>query len=65
MSGSREKMLHAIVFFVQGTRPCGEVKLWRLLYLLDFGIYRQTGRSVTGLSYSRAAGGPGPGRARW
>ena len=36
------------------------MKLFKLLYLLDFEHFRQTGRSVTGLEYRALKMGPVP-----
>jgi len=54
----REKLINAIVFFASNTAHCGKIKLFKLLYLLDFDHFRQTGRSVTGLDYSAWKFGP-------
>lgn len=56
----REKMINAIIFFVQNTHHCGKVKLFKLLYFLDFEHFKDTGRSVTGLDYSAWPMGPVP-----
>jgi uncharacterized phage-associated protein len=56
----REKLLNAIIFFSKNTRHLGKIKLWKLLYLLDFQHYKDTGRSVTGLSYFAWPKGPVP-----
>jgi uncharacterized phage-associated protein len=56
----REKLLQAINFFVRNTRKCGKVKLFKLLYFLDFEHFKVTGRSVTGLSYDAWPMGPVP-----
>lgn len=56
----REKLLNAIVFFAQNTHNLGKVKLWKLLYFLDFQHYRDVGRSVTGLQYYAWPKGPVP-----
>jgi uncharacterized phage-associated protein len=56
----REKLINAIVFFASNTAYCGKIKLIKLLYLLDFEHFRQTGRSVTGLDYSAWKFGPVP-----
>lgn len=55
VSSTREKLINAIVFFAANTRHCGKVKLFKLLYLLDFAHFRETGRSVTGLGTRAAA----------
>ncbi|KAB2896320.1 MAG: SocA family protein, partial [Kofleriaceae bacterium] len=56
----REKLLHAIIFFTKETRACHKLKLFKLLYFLDFQIYRETGKSVTGLGYFARPMGPVP-----
>lgn len=57
----REKLLNAIAYFTRNTRRCHTLKLFKLLNFLDFEHYRQTGRSVTGLSYQALPKGPVPG----
>ncbi|MGC3981562.1 MAG: Panacea domain-containing protein [Steroidobacteraceae bacterium] len=57
---SREKLLNAILYFVENTRQCGKTKLYKLLYFLDFQHYSQVGRSVTGLEYFAWPMGPVP-----
>lgn len=57
---SRQKMIHAIIYFAENTRQCGKTKLHKLLYLLDFKHYSMTGRSVTGLEYYAWKMGPVP-----
>jgi uncharacterized phage-associated protein len=59
-SRHREKLLHAIVFFVTNTKRCQKTKLFKLLFLLDFGVFRATGKSVTGLRYFAWPKGPVP-----
>lgn len=56
----REKLIEAAVFFAGNTRHCGKIKLIKLLYLMDFEHFRQTGRSVTGLEYRALRMGPVP-----
>jgi len=58
----REKLLQAIVFFVKNTRACHKLKLFKLLFFLDFKIYRETGLTVTGLQYFAWPMGPVPNR---
>jgi uncharacterized phage-associated protein len=60
ISREREKLINAIVYFATNTHHCGKVKLFKLLYLLDFGHFRETGRSVTGLDYRAWELGPVP-----
>lgn len=56
----RDKLINAIVYFAQNADHLGKTKLFKLLYLLDFEHYRQTGRSVTGLDYYAWKLGPVP-----
>lgn len=60
MRTNRDKLLHAIVFFVNKTKHCHKLKLFKLLFFLDFEIYRQTGKSTTGLRYYAWPKGPVP-----
>lgn len=60
ISNNRTKLIHAIIYFATHTRCCGKVKLFKLLYLLDFSHFRETGRSVTGLEYRAWKLGPVP-----
>src|SRR5690606_25051292 len=56
----RQKLIQACVYFATNTQGCGKVKLFKLLYLLDFAHFRETGRSVTGLDYLAWRLGPVP-----
>jgi uncharacterized phage-associated protein len=56
----REKLINAVVFFARNTNYCGKIKLIKLLYLLDFEHFRQTGRSATGMDYRAWKMGPVP-----
>lgn len=56
----REKLIQAIGYFAKNTRFCGKVKLFKLLYFLDFEHYKVTGRNVTGLTYHAWKYGPVP-----
>ncbi|WP_442061064.1 Panacea domain-containing protein [Rhizobium johnstonii] len=47
-------------FFLSNTKKCGKVKLFKLLYFLDFEHFKQTGRSVTGMDYYAWKMGPVP-----
>lgn len=60
VSHEREKLINAIIYFAQHTKHLGKIKLFKLLYLLDFEHYRSTGRSVTGLKYHAWPLGPVP-----
>lgn len=57
---SREKLLNAVIFFAANTKFCGKVKLYKLLYFLDFSHFMEIGRSVTGLDYYAWPKGPVP-----
>jgi len=57
---NREKFIQAILYFAHNTAALGKVKLFKLLYLLDFEHFRQTGRSVTGMEYRAWKMGPVP-----
>lgn len=51
-----------MLFFTKNTRFCHKLKLFKLLYFLDFEIYRVTGRTTTGLDYFAWKMGPVPKR---
>lgn len=56
----RQRLLQAVVYFASSTKNCGKIKLFKLLYLLDFEHFRQTGKSATGLDYQAWKFGPVP-----
>jgi uncharacterized phage-associated protein len=56
----RHKLIEASEYFIRHTRHCGLVKLFKLLYFLDMLNFRETGRTVTGLSYTALPYGPVP-----
>lgn len=60
VSHEREKLINTIIFFAERVRFFGKIKMFKLLYFLDFEHYRDTGRSVTGLSYYAWKMGPVP-----
>ena len=60
LSHEREKLINAIIYFAKYTQYLGKIKLFKLLYLLDFEHFRMTGRSVTGLGYHAWKYGPVP-----
>lgn len=60
ISRNRQKLIQATVYFASNTEGCGKVKLFKLLYLLDFAHFRETGQSVTGLDYVAWKLGPVP-----
>lgn len=57
---NRNRLVNALLFFAQNTKNAGKVKLFKLIYLLDFEHFRLTGRSVTGLNYEAWTLGPVP-----
>ena len=59
-SNARQKLINAIVFFASNTQFCGKIKLFKLLYLMDFEHFSQTGKSVTGFEYQAWKFGPVP-----
>lgn len=56
----RLKLLNALIYFSENVLWPGKVKLFKLLYFLDFIHFEQTGRSVTGLTYNAWPKGPVP-----
>ena len=56
----REKLIQTVIFFAQNVRKLGKVKLFKLLYFVDFMHYKETGRSVTGMDYFAWQMGPVP-----
>lgn len=57
---NRKRLINAVLFFAKSTNYCGKIKLFKLLYLLDFEHFRQTGKSVTGYDYQAWKFGPVP-----
>lgn len=57
---NREKLINAIIYLRKEASACDRLKLYQLLYHLDFRHYAQTGRSVTGLEYFARLEGPVP-----
>ena len=56
----REKLRNAALFFVQADKTVGLTKLMKLLFYLDFRLYRETGESLTGETYEAWNFGPVP-----
>lgn len=56
----RKKLLHAVLYFASKVKMPSKVKIFKLLYFLDFEHYRQTGKSVTNLDYFAYDFGPVP-----
>lgn len=59
-STTRQKLINTVVFFASNTQFCGKIKLFKLLYLMDFEHFSQTGKSVTGFEYQAWKFGPVP-----
>lgn len=60
LNENRNRLINAVVFFAKNVRYCGKIKLFKLLYLLDFEHFRETGKSVTGVEYQAWKFGPVP-----
>jgi uncharacterized phage-associated protein len=63
MAGRRqldERRLRATIAYITGKTFSGKLKLFKLLYLIDFTAYVELGRSVTGECYKAAKLGPVP-----
>jgi uncharacterized phage-associated protein len=56
----REKLLDAILFFVEKVQLPHKTKIFKLLYYLDFKHLEETGRSVTNTDYVAWDLGPVP-----
>lgn len=57
---NKEKFQNAITFFLNHTSWSGKKKIYKLLFILDFEHFKQTGRSVTGFNYFAWRMGPVP-----
>ncbi len=42
----REKLIQAVNYFARHTRKFGKIKLYKLLYFLDFEHFKLTGRKI-------------------
>lgn len=56
----QEKAYNAIKYFHANTMGCDKLKLYKLLFFLDFEHYAKTGRTVTGFHYRAWDHGPVP-----
>ncbi len=56
----REKLLNAILFFAKKVKHPSRVKMFKLLYFLDFMHFKQAGRPVTDQKYYAWDYGPAP-----
>lgn len=59
-SFQNERIKNTVVYFLKHAEVKDDIDLFKLLYLLDFGHFSQTGRSVTGLDYEAWQVGPVP-----
>lgn len=57
---NQEKLVNLIIYFVKNTKHCGITKLCKLLYFADFRHFRETGTSITGMTYMAWRHGPVP-----
>ena len=57
---SQEKLINLIIYFTKNTKYCGILKLCKLLYFADFKHFKETGESITGMSYQAWPYGPVP-----
>jgi uncharacterized phage-associated protein len=60
ISHEKDKLFNAIIYFIKNTKYCYKTKLMKLLYYLDFIHFKETGKSVTGLTYKAFDFGPYP-----
>lgn len=60
LSLEREKLINAIIYFINNTKYCHKLKLMKLLYYLDFWHFKETGRPVTDQIYKAWKMGPVP-----
>ncbi|MGA2669634.1 MAG: Panacea domain-containing protein [Ignavibacteria bacterium] len=56
----REKLLNAILYFSKNVKLPSKLKIFKLLYFLDFRHYKETGQNVTNLDYYALDFGPVP-----
>lgn len=56
----KEKLINAVIYFINNTHHCNLVKLLKLLAFFDFEHFRLTGQSATGLIYNAYPMGPVP-----
>lgn len=56
----REKLKNAVLYFVKNDNTVGLTKLMKLLFYLDFRLYRECGESLTGQTYEAWKFGPVP-----
>lgn len=56
----REKLLNATVYFAKNVGKPSKLKIYKLLFFLDFQHFKETGRNVTDLTYLAMERGPVP-----
>jgi len=55
-----EKLINSILYFAKEVKYLGKIKTCKLLFILDFTHFKETGKSVTGLDYYAWEKGPVP-----
>lgn len=60
MNINEQKIINAIIYFVNNTKDCKKTKLFKLFYYLDFIYFKRFGLSVTGYNYIAMPYGPVP-----
>lgn len=60
MNIREQKIVNAIIYFVNNTKDCKKTKLFKLLFYLDFMYFKRFGLSVTGYEYITMPYGPVP-----
>jgi len=58
----QEKLINSILYFKKNTKNYRKMKLFKLLYFLDFVHFKNYGTTVTGMEYSAWKMGPVPER---
>ncbi|MBK8982422.1 MAG: SocA family protein [Ignavibacteria bacterium] len=56
----RQKLLNAVIYFTKNVKNPSKVKIFKLLYFLDFRHYSETGKNVTNMDYNALEFGPVP-----
>lgn len=56
----RQKLLNAVIYFARKVKNPSKVKIFKLLYFIDFDHFKQTGQSITNLDYYAYDFGPVP-----
>jgi uncharacterized phage-associated protein len=56
----KQKVINSILYFSKNVKHPSKVKIFKLLYFLDFTHFKETGRSVTNYKYYAWDFGPVP-----